>query len=509
MSKLRLNDAVLDIAAGTLTRGGNVIPLRAKSYQLLTCLAARPGQVVTKDELMAAVWPDVYVTEDSLTQTIRDIRTAVNDEGARLIQTVRGRGYLLDISTNPQIQSAAPDVRQLPRLAILPFAMPPEAQDMRFRADMLREDVAGGLSRFKTLRMISNGSSSVVAKESGDPDVIAQRLDADYLVEGNVYPAPQGFQLRLTLTSTAARTMIWSDLFDCTGAALLDASGEIAGRIVGRLFAGLEQEAMARANSRATANLTAYDHFARGYVLWTTDAPDMVGVAREHFLAATQADPEFAVAWTYLAWTEVSANDYGAASQEVFARALEYARTGLRLAPSEARTLSGLGYIQALMRDFAAAEANIRSGLAINPFSADTLLDFALVNICRGRPMEALRALDRMRELDPMRVGMEPHLRGEALYMVGRYAEAVEVFARTPDLPGRRRAFLAAAFAMAGREDEAVAQLQIAARNEEEEHFLALARACYRYENKSDDAHFEEGLKKAVAAWHAARPTGF
>lgn len=508
ISTLRLNDAVLDTAAGTLTRGGAVIPLRAKSYQLLTCLAGRPGQVVTKDDLMASVWPDVYVTEDSLTQAIRDIRTALNDEGARLIQTVRGRGYLLDVSTGLQAQSQMADVPRLPRLAILPFVLPPEAQDLRFRPDMLREDIAGGLSRFKTLRLISNGSTNVAAKESADPEVVSQRLDADYLVEGSTYPAPQGFHLRLSLTNTVARTMVWSEVFDCAGDALLDASGEIVGRIVGRLFAGLEQEAIARARSRPTASLTAYDHFARGYVLWTTDAPDMAGVAREQFLAATCADPDFAMAWTYLAWAELSANDYGAASAEVFARALEYARTAVRLAPNESRTLSGLGYIQALMRDYAAAEANIRNGLAINPFSADTLLDFALLNICRGRPVEALRALDRMHELDPMRVGIEPHLRGEALYMAGRYAEAAETFAQTPDLPGRRRVFLAATLAMAGREDEAVAQLEIALRNEEEDHCLALARACYSYENRSDEAHFEEGLEKALASLYAARRAG-
>ena len=69
-----LGGAILDLARGTLTRDGVIIPLRSKSFRLLCELARNSGRVMSKDELLSAVWPGVIVSEDSLTQAVRDIR---------------------------------------------------------------------------------------------------------------------------------------------------------------------------------------------------------------------------------------------------------------------------------------------------------------------------------------------------------------------------------------------------------------------------------------------------
>ena len=150
----------------------------------------------------------------------------------------------------------------------------------------------------------------------------------------------------------------------------------------------------------------------------------------------------------------------------------------------------------------------MRRGLKLNPSNYDGLLDLAVVTTCRGRPLEALRVLDQANDLNPMRIGPEPHLRGEALYMVGRYSEAADAFLLTPDLPDRRRAVLAAMLAMAGRHEEAVAQLELAARNDPDLGFMAKARASYKYEHSADAAHLEEGLTRAFSLWTAAGSPG-
>ena len=91
----RIGDCLLDLERGTLERDGALIPIRAKTWALLAHLTASAGRVVPKDELLDRVWPDVIVTEDSLTQTVRDLRRALCDDRQQILRTVARRGYLL------------------------------------------------------------------------------------------------------------------------------------------------------------------------------------------------------------------------------------------------------------------------------------------------------------------------------------------------------------------------------------------------------------------------------
>ena len=84
---------VLDLSRGCLLSDGREIPLRPKTFSVLTHLAQRPGQLVSKDELFDAVWPGLVVTDDTLVQSIGELRRTLGDDGARMIVTVPRRGY--------------------------------------------------------------------------------------------------------------------------------------------------------------------------------------------------------------------------------------------------------------------------------------------------------------------------------------------------------------------------------------------------------------------------------
>jgi DNA-binding winged helix-turn-helix (wHTH) protein len=102
---MNLGGAVLDLGGGLLLDArGEAIPLRAQSRKVLGLLAARAGQVVGKDELFEAVWGDVHVTDDSLTQCVGEIRRAIGDTGHKIVQTVPKRDYRLV----PVVEIAAP-----------------------------------------------------------------------------------------------------------------------------------------------------------------------------------------------------------------------------------------------------------------------------------------------------------------------------------------------------------------------------------------------------------------
>jgi TolB-like protein/DNA-binding winged helix-turn-helix (wHTH) protein len=94
--RLQFDRYVLDLHRGCLLRDGSEIALRPKTFAILHYLTENSGRLVSKDELFAAVWPNLAVTDDVLVQSIGELRRALGDDGPRLIRTVPRRGYRLD-----------------------------------------------------------------------------------------------------------------------------------------------------------------------------------------------------------------------------------------------------------------------------------------------------------------------------------------------------------------------------------------------------------------------------
>ncbi len=95
-------DFELKIVARVLTRDGKQIPLGSKAFEVLTCLVMRAGEVVSKDELLQAAWPDAFVEEGNLTQQISALRKALG-ECAGYIVTIAGKGYQFTAEVRPEM----------------------------------------------------------------------------------------------------------------------------------------------------------------------------------------------------------------------------------------------------------------------------------------------------------------------------------------------------------------------------------------------------------------------
>lgn len=94
--QLRFDRFILDFDRGSLQLDGNEIALRPKTFAVLRYLSENCARLVSKDELFAAVWPNLAVTDDTLVQSIGELRRALGDDGPRLIRTVPRRGYRFD-----------------------------------------------------------------------------------------------------------------------------------------------------------------------------------------------------------------------------------------------------------------------------------------------------------------------------------------------------------------------------------------------------------------------------
>src|SRR6476646_6976201 len=104
----RIGDWMVCPRLNRLERNGRQVRLEPKVMQVLACLAERPGEMVSKEELLGKVWADTFVTDEVLTRAISELRRALEDDARqpRIIETVQRGGYRLIASTPP----AAPAV---------------------------------------------------------------------------------------------------------------------------------------------------------------------------------------------------------------------------------------------------------------------------------------------------------------------------------------------------------------------------------------------------------------
>jgi DNA-binding winged helix-turn-helix (wHTH) protein len=106
LTPLRLNGLTVDLQRGTVADvAGTTLTLRPQTAEVLKTLAARPGKLVGKDELIKAVWGGIAVTDDSLVQCIAEIRKALGDDKHEIVKTVVKRGYVLNAGAAPVIAS--------------------------------------------------------------------------------------------------------------------------------------------------------------------------------------------------------------------------------------------------------------------------------------------------------------------------------------------------------------------------------------------------------------------
>src|SRR5450755_667411 len=102
--KYQFGEFTLDVVRGSVQKTGEEIKLRPKVYETLKYLVEHPGQLIGKQELMQAVWPNAFVTDDSLVQCTLELRRALDDGRQQILKTVPRRGYLF---TAPVMQPPA------------------------------------------------------------------------------------------------------------------------------------------------------------------------------------------------------------------------------------------------------------------------------------------------------------------------------------------------------------------------------------------------------------------
>ena len=274
---------VLDTDRRELRRGDDLVAVEPQVFDLLEYLIRCRERVITKDDLMAAIWHGRVVSESALTTRINSVRTAIGDNGdsQHLIKTLRGKGLrfvgavreaMPSATKQSELAAASLSPRSLsdqPSIAVLPFVNLSGDPEQEYFADGMTEEIITALARFKSLFVIARNSSFTYRGRSVDIKQIARELGVRYILEGSVRKANDRVRITGQLIVAESGTHIWAERFERRLADIFDLQDEISENIVGAVEPEILSAEMRRARGKRPDNLAAYDCVLRAYQhLW-------------------------------------------------------------------------------------------------------------------------------------------------------------------------------------------------------------------------------------------------
>ena len=255
-----------------LMSGGRNVHLTPKALALLSFIAERPGEVVTKEELFDAVWPEVNVGDAALVTCIQELRRALKDDARRprYIETLHRRGYRFvgKMAVAPPNAAVDSNARALPlpdrpSIAVLPFANMSEDPDQEHFADGISEDLITDLSRIHWLFVIARNSTFVYKNRAVDVKQVARELGVRYVLEGSVRRAGKRIRISAQLIDAVTGGHHWAERYDRELGDIFAVQDEITRSVVAAIEPRLLAAEGIRTLSRSSDDLGAWERVAR------------------------------------------------------------------------------------------------------------------------------------------------------------------------------------------------------------------------------------------------------
>jgi TolB-like protein/tetratricopeptide (TPR) repeat protein len=263
-------------------------------------------------------------------------------------------------------------------IAVLPLANESGEASQQYFSDGISEDLITALGQFPGLKVIGRTSAFQFRDSKEDSRTIGAKLGVAHLLEGSVRKSGEMIRVSAELIDTADGSMQWSQRYDRPYKDLFALQDEITRVVAGALRAKLlpGEHRAAQSDRPPSGNLEAYNAVLEGRFYFWRD-PDDTGLRKaiEHFTKATQLDPNYAFAWSWLSYalTSVGSNFLeGGPAQEAYAQARAAADRALVLAPELSDAHGARGYLlQNADFDWRGADAEFRRALALAPNDAD------------------------------------------------------------------------------------------------------------------------------------------
>jgi DNA-binding winged helix-turn-helix (wHTH) protein/TolB-like protein len=461
-----------------ISRGEEVVQIEPKSMAVLVHLARRPGEVASRDELLAAVWPGVIVGDNALTQVVIKLRKALGDtarepayiqaiskKGYRLIATVdRLNGEVPRAPDRPAVPSvparhaapwvsaalaiavlaggaawlfvqqkggndAAPrsiesrtavsQISALPIVLVKPLEVVGEGVQQSLFARAITADLVTDLSKVSSLRV-------AIGLEEPDQSPGADKARTRYVLTGTVQGDGERLRLQVHLADVVAGRQLWSQRFDRDAKDLFAVQDDLVQSILAVLPVKVSEAETLRLAQRYTRNLEAYEYFLRGQAALLVRRRLQNDMAREMYWKAIHSDPTFARAYAGLAMTYALDYQQGWAADggAALTRALEFSGTAVQMSPDLPEAHWVLGFVRTQRRQHDEALRHLESALRLNPSYADAYALKGGIYTYIGRPTDGVPLLRTALRLNPDAGSLYFLLLGRAYYFIGDSEQA-------------------------------------------------------------------------------------
>ncbi len=414
---LAFGDHRLDIERRELRRGAELIAIEPKAFDLLTFLVQQRDRVVSKNDLLQAVWGGRIVSESALTTRINAVRRAIGDDGAaqRLIRTFTRRGVRFIGAVRDMPDQAAPAAgdglgpapaaADKPSIAVLPFQNLSGDPEQEYFADGMVEEITTAIARCPGLFVIARNSSHAYKGKGVDVKQVARELGVRYVLEGSVRKAGNRVRIAGQLIDSTTGAHIWVDRFDGILDDIFELQDRVASGVVGAIEPRLRRAEAERAVRKPTASLDAYDLYwraqAQAYKRTGESLAESIRLAR----LALDIDPAYGPAMSRLALSrgmQRQRNWIPPAGPEV-EEGIAMARRAIAAAEDDPWVLdfAGLALAQ-LAGDNDAALSALDRATVLNPNFALAFGHRAVVLAYLDRPDEAIRSAHQAIRLSPL-----------------------------------------------------------------------------------------------------------
>ena len=484
-------DYVLDLDRRELTRGSKAIAIGPQVFDLLIYLVQNREHVVSKDNLLDAVWGGRIVSESTLTSHINAVRKAIGDNGEeqRLVRTIARKGFRFvgevretDASdgfsspktepvTSDETDAPARTLPDKPSIAVLAFQNLSGDAEQEYFADGVVEEIITAISRIRWLFVIARNSSFTYKGRAVDVKQISRELGVRYVLEGSVRKAANRVRITGQLIDATAGTHLWAERFEGSLDDIFELQDQVATSVVGAIAPQRERAEIERAKRKPTQQLGADDYYLRGMADLHRGTREAIDEALRLFEKAIELDPDFASAYATASWCHLwrKVNGWVIDPQREAAEGARLARRAVELGRDDAVALARGGHALAhFAGDLDGGIALHDRAVMLNPNLAAAWFLGGFLRVWHGEPDAAIehfaRAM-RLSPLDPETYRMQAGMATAHLF-AGRFDAASSLADKaSSDLPSFLLAagVAAASHTLAGRPEEgkrAMAQLR-------------------------------------------------
>lgn len=516
------DEFVFDAERRELRRGTDMVSVAPRVFDLLDYLIRNRERVLSKEEIIKAVWNGRVVSDAALTTRLNAARNAVGDSGnvQRLVKTLPRKGYRFVGRVREEQGSADPIIAgrpvepprlvlrlpDRPSIAVLPFTNLSADPEQEYFADGIVDDIITALSHFKALLVTARNSSFTYKGRAVDVKQVGRELGVRYVLEGSVRKAPSRIRITAQLLDTATGSHLWANRIDGGLGDVFDLQDRVTESVVAAIAPAVEKAEIEHAKRKPTENLDAYAFYLRGMAKLYQFASQLANEeALGLFYRAIELDSDLACAYGRAAscFARLKADSWIAGTPDEIAEVARLTRKATELGRDDAIALAASGWALAfVVHDLGAAADLMERALALNSNLAEAWRFGGWVKCWLGEPEAAIERFARAMRLDPL----DPRMGGmrsgvaHACFFAGRYEEAAGWAAMAlQDNPSFQPALriAAASNAMAGRMDQARHSLvELRALNPT----LVLSNLKDRlgpYQKTENIRRYEEGLRQA------------